>query len=98
MNHFCTFYVIRMDPWDNLYFDSVLAYCAKETYKCKEIVVSIFKMSFNVHPQDKMLLRIKICKWNGFQEQSSLSLQHQAKLLFLAKLHLGNTVVGHIKQ
>ena len=32
-----------------------------------------------------MLLRIKIHKWNGFQEQFSLSLQHWEKLLFLAK-------------
>ena len=82
MNHFCTLSVIRTDPWDNFYFDSVFAYCAKATYKCKEIVVTIFKMSLKVHPQDKMLFRIKICKWNGFQEQFSLSLRHQAKLLF----------------
>lgn len=26
-------------------------------------------MCCKVHPQDKRLLRIKICKWNGFQEQ-----------------------------
>ena len=33
-------------------------------YKCKEIVVTIFKMSLKVHPQNKMLLRIQIHKWN----------------------------------
>ncbi|KIJ92634.1 hypothetical protein K443DRAFT_113285, partial [Laccaria amethystina LaAM-08-1] len=65
--------------WDNFYFDSVFAYCPKGTYKCKKI---IFKMSLKVHPQDKMLLRIKIHKWNGFQEQFSLSIWHWAKLLF----------------
>ena len=26
MNHFCTFYVIRTDIWDNFYFDSVFGY------------------------------------------------------------------------
>ena len=29
MNHFCMFYVIRTDLWDNFYFDSVFAYCSK---------------------------------------------------------------------
>ena len=81
MNHFCMFYVSRTDLWDNFYFGSVFAYCSKGTYKCEEIVVAIFKMSLKIHPQDKMLLRIKICKWNRFQEQFSLSLWHQAKLL-----------------
>jgi hypothetical protein len=61
---------------------SVFAYCSKEMYKHKEIGVAIFKMSFKMLPQDKMLLTIKTYKWNGFQEQFSLSLQHQAKLLF----------------
>ena len=32
-----------------------------------------------------MLLRIKIHKWNEFQEQFSLSFQHLEKVLFLAK-------------
>ena len=32
-----------------------------------------------------MLLRIEICKWNEFQEQLSLSIQHWEKLLSLAK-------------
>ena len=32
-----------------------------------------------------MLLRIKIHKWNEFQEQFNLSLWHQEKLLFLTK-------------
>jgi len=71
MNHFCTFYVIRTDLWDNFYFDSVFAYCSKGTYKYKEIVVAIFKMSLKIQPKDKMLLRSKTCKWNGFQEQFS---------------------------
>ena len=62
----------------------------------KKIVVTIFEMCIKVHPQDKMLLRIKIHKWNGFQEQFSLSLQPQAKFLFLAKLH--HTVVEKLKQ
>jgi len=96
MNHFCMFYVSRTDLWDNFYFGSVFAYCSKGTYKCEEIVVAIFKMSLKIHPQDKMLLRIKICKWNRFQEQFSLSLWHQAKLLIWAQLHLGNTVYGQI--
>jgi hypothetical protein len=66
----------------------------KGTYKCKEIVVTIFIVSLKVYPQAKMLLRIKICKWNRFQEHFSLSLWHQAKLLFLAKLRLGNIIVA----
>jgi len=81
MNNFCIFYVIRTDLGDYFYFDSVFGYCSKGTYKCKEIVVAIFKMSLKIHPLDKMLSRIKICKWNGFQEQFSLSLWQQAKLL-----------------
>jgi len=82
MNHLCIFYVIRTDLRDNFYFDSVFAHCSKGTYKCKKIVVTIFKMSLKINPQDKRLLRIKNFKWNGFQEQFSLSLWHQAKLLF----------------
>jgi len=35
-----------------------------------------------MRPQDKMVLRIKICKWDRFQEQFNLSLQQQAKHLF----------------
>ena len=73
--------MIRTDLGDNFYFDSVFGYCSKGTYKCKEIVVAIFKMSLKIHPLDKMLSRIKICKQNGFQEQFSLSFQQQAKLL-----------------
>jgi hypothetical protein len=42
-------------------------------------------MSSTLHPEDKMLLRIKIRKWNKFQEQFSLPLWHREKLLFLAK-------------
>ena len=81
MNNFCIFYVIRTDLGDYFYFVSVFGYCSKGIYKCKEIVVAIFKMSLKIHPLDKMLSRIKICKWNGFQEQFSLSLQEKAKLL-----------------
>ena len=33
-------------------------------FKCKEIDVAIFKMSLKMLPQDKMLLRIKIHRWN----------------------------------
>ena len=77
--------MIGTDLWVHFYFDSVFAYRAKVMYKCKYIVVAIFKMFLEVHPEDKMLLRIKIRKWNEFQEQFSLSLQHQEKLLFLAK-------------
>ena len=42
-------------------------------------------MGLKVHQEDKMLLGIKIHKWNEFQEQFSLFLWHQEKLLFLAK-------------
>ena len=42
-------------------------------------------MCLEVHPEDKMLLRIKICKWNEFQEQFSLSLWQPEFYLFLAK-------------
>ena len=42
-------------------------------------------MCLEVHPEGKMLLRIKIHKWNEFQEQFSLSLWHLEKLLFLTK-------------
>ena len=80
MNHFCTVYVIRTDLWDNFYFDSVFANCSEGTKKCKVIVVAIFKTSLWIHQQDKMLPRIKICKWNGSQEQFSLSFRHKAKL------------------
>ena len=62
------------------YFDSVFANCSEGTKKCKVFVVAIFKISLKIHRQDKMLLRIKICKWNRFQEQFSLSLWREAKL------------------
>ena len=61
-------------------------------YKCKEIVVTIFKMSLKVHPQNKMLLKIQIHKWNRFQEQFCLSLWHQPKL------GLGVTIADKFKQ
>ena len=76
MNHFCTFYVIKRELWDYFYFDSVFTYFFKGTYQCEEIVVTIFYMSLKVHPQDKMLLRLKICKGSGFQEQFSLVVPH----------------------
>ena len=41
-----------------------------------------------------MLLRIKIRKWNELQEQFSLSLQQQEKLLFLAKALPGEHSCG----
>ena len=66
--------MIGTDLWDHFYFDSVFAYCANVMYKFKQIVVAIFKTSLEVHPEHKMLLRIKIHKWNEFQEQFSLSL------------------------
>ena len=95
---FLHFYVIRTDQWDNFYFDSRCAYCAKVMHKCEKIVVTIFEMCLKAHPQDKMLLRIKIHKWNEFQEQFGLSHSHQAKLLFLAKLCQGNTAMDKFKQ
>ena len=98
INHLCTFYVIRTGLWDNFYSDSVFAYCAKAMYKCKKILATICEMCREVHPQDKMLLRIKIHKWNRCQEWSSLSLQHQTISLFLAKLCQGSTVVDKFKQ
>ena len=45
-----------------------------------------------------MLLRIKICKWNEFQEQFSLSLWHHEKLLFLAKALPKEHSCGQFKQ
>ena len=72
--------MIEIDIWDHFYFDNVFSYCAKVTHKCKTIVVAIFKMCLEVHPEDKMLLKIKIHKWNEFQEQFSLSLWHWEKL------------------
>ena len=88
--------MIGTDLWVHFYFDSVFASCAKVMYKCKYIVVAIFKMGLKVHPEDKMLLRIKIRKWNEFQEQFSLFLQHQEILIFLAKASPREHNCGHI--
>ena len=44
-----------------------------------------------------MLLRIKIHKWSEFQEQFSLSLQHQENFLFLAKASSREHSCGQIE-
>ena len=70
MNNFCIFYVIRTGLWNNFYFDSVFGYCSKGTYKCKEIVVAIFKMSLKVHPQDKRCQELKFANGMDFKNNS----------------------------
>ena len=46
-------YVIRTDLWENFYF------VQRGQKNVKEIVFAILKTSLEIHPQDKMLLRIK---------------------------------------
>jgi len=70
MNHFCTFYVIRTDLWDYFDCDSVFAYGAKGTYKCKEIVLTIFKINLKVHLQDKCCKELKLANGKDFRNNS----------------------------
>ena len=52
-------------PLEAILILTVFAYCQKRAYKCKEIDVTIFKLCLKVYPQDKILLTIKIHKWDG---------------------------------
>ena len=54
--------------YGTIFILTVCSATVQRAYKCKEIDVAIFKTSLmKMLLQDKMLLRIKICKWSGFQ-------------------------------
>jgi len=68
-------YVIRTDLWNN--FNFAFSYCSKRYTNINKLVLLFSKCVLRC----KTLLRIKICKWDGFQQKFSLSLQCQKKLL-----------------
>ena len=86
-------YVIRTDLWNNFNFDNAFSYCSKRYTNIKKLVLLFSKCVLRC----KTPLRIKICKWDGFQQKFSLSLQCQKKLFFWAKIHPGNAVTDNFK-
>jgi len=71
INHFYTCYVIRTNLWNNFNFDNAVFYCSKRHTNIKKLMSWFSKCVLRC----KTLLRIKFCKWDGFQQQFILSLQ-----------------------